>query len=323
MISKKVVNPVSEEQNKPYKTPREIENEQIEQAKQKLATQRFYFLVAMLVLIVIFAVGSIILLIRMPKLDENGNPVADGGLFSVKTITLEGNTAYPKEHVIQNSGVLIGQSIFSVKAEDIEARLLKTYPQYSSVKVETLGMKEVKISVTQTPIIGAMYADGAWVLVGENGNAVAKRDMTGDRPKGILYIKGAKIPKGGVKYGAAAMDQETFAVVKTLSAAIKQYKLNDIAEIDVGNLSDIRMNWRDQIEVKMGNSSNLAHEVEVVADNIPRILDMRGEHVTGVLNVSSYSDEALKHQAVFTPSSVLKDPAQTEQVPEDTEQTQE
>lgn len=287
------------------KTPGEIEREEIAKAKQKLATQRFYFLIAMLVLIVIFAVWSLILWIRMPRLDENGKPLATGGPFSVQTLTLEGNTAYPQGHVLSTSGVVVGQSIFSVKADEIEQLLMKTYPQYSSVNVETLGMKEVKITVTETPIIGAMYADGAWVLIGENGNAVAKRAIDSDRPKGILYIKGVKPANGKIVYGSAAMSADVFEIVKTMTAAIDRYQLTDVIEIDLTNTSDIRMNWRGQIEVKLGNSSNLSHEIKVSSENIPRILELRGEQITGVLNVSSYSDEALKDQAVFTPTSVL------------------
>jgi len=314
---------MAEDRREPHKTPREIEIEEQTQAREKLAKQRFYFLIVMLVLIVIFVVGSLILWIRMPRLDDNGRPRADGGLFSVQTMTLEGNTVYPKDHVLNSTGVVKGQSIFSVKAKDVEERLLKTYPQYSSVKVETLGMKEVKITVTETPIIGAMYADGAWVMIGENGNAVAKRAMDSDRPRGVLYVKGVKPPTGKVVYGSAAMDEYSFEVLKTMIAAIKQYKLTDIIEIDLTNLSDIRMNWRGQIEVKLGNSSNLTHEIKVVAENIPKILELRGDQITGVLDVSSYSDETLKRPAVFTPSSVLNMPTVEETPDEGGDQTAE
>lgn len=314
---------MAEDRRQSHKTPREIEIEEETQAREKLAKQRFYFLIVLLVLIVIFAVSSLILWIRMPRLDDEGKPRADGGLFSVQTMTLEGNTAYPKEHVLSNSGVVMGQSIFSVRAKDIEERLLKTYPQYSSVKVETLGMKEVKITVTETPIIGAMYADGAWVMIGENGNAVAKREIDSDRPRGVLYVKGVKPPTGKVVYGSAAMDEYAFETLKTMTAAIKQYKLTDIIEIDLTNLSDIRMNWRGQIEVKLGNSSNLTHEVEIVAENIPKILELRGDQITGILNVSSYSDDALKDQAVFTPSSVLELPTVENTPTEDGDQATE
>ncbi|MBR5135114.1 MAG: FtsQ-type POTRA domain-containing protein [Clostridia bacterium] len=274
-------------------------------AKEKLATQRTYFLIAMLVLIVIFVVGSVIMWVRIPRTDEEGRPLATGGPFSVETLTLEGNSMYAEDAVLHTSGVVVGQSIFNVDAEEIEQELMTTYPYYSSVKVETLGMKEVKITVTETSVIGVMYADGAWVLIGENGKAVSKKEVTTNRPKGVLYVKGAKLPEGGVRLGGQAMEDYSFEVLQALVAAINDRNLTDIIEIDLTDLSDIRMNWRGQIEVKLGNSSNLQHEIAVVADNIPRILRARGDHITGVLNVSSYSNDMLTDQAIFTPSSVL------------------
>ncbi|MBQ3093538.1 MAG: FtsQ-type POTRA domain-containing protein, partial [Clostridia bacterium] len=101
--------------------------------KNDLATQRFYFLIAMLALILIFAVASLVLWIAAPR--EKKPVKTDGGVFSVKTITVEGNTTYQNNAVVGESGILIGQSIFAVDSNAVEEHLLKTFPYFSAVEV--------------------------------------------------------------------------------------------------------------------------------------------------------------------------------------------
>lgn len=273
---------------------------------QTLATQRFYFLIVLLVLTLVFAVGALVLWLVTPRPADPSAPAeAQGGLFSVKTIVVEGNTRYYEEAVIGESGVAVGQSIFNVDSQDIEAHLLATFPYFASVEVQTLHMDEVKITVTETPVIGVVYANERWVPVGANGKALDEQEVTSDRPKGMLYIKGALPPEGGVVVGQQAIEDYTFSVLQEMLDAIANYELTNIIEIDLTDLSDITMNWRDQITVKLGNTSNLTHEIGMVASTIPKILESRGEQITGILNLSSYSNDSLENQAVFTPSSLL------------------
>ncbi len=273
---------------------------------QQLATQRFYFLLILLALTLIFAVGALVLWFVTPRpLDPAAPANEQSGLFSVKTITVEGNTRYYEEAVIGESGIALGQSIFKVDSQKVEAHLLETFPYFATAEVQTLHMDEVKISVTETPVIGAVYANEAWVPVGANGKALDEQEVVSDRPKSMMYIKGALPPEEGVIVGQQAIEDYTFSILEEIIAAIAEYELTDIVEIDLTDLSDISMNWRDQIVIKLGNSSNLTHEIGMVASTIPRIIESRGEQITGILNLTSYSNDALENQAVFTPSSLL------------------
>jgi len=284
----------------------EMTEEQRRRAKENaLTTKRFYLLIVMLLLIVALVVSSIVLWIITPRPESNTPPSTEGNMFAVETITLEGNTKYLEESVIGESGVLIGQSIFKVKSNAVEEHLLNTFPYYADVDVQTLRMKEVRITVTETDCIGVMYADGHWIPIGGNGKVLDKQPITSDRPKNSLYIK-AKAPKDGISVGAQALDEYEASVLGTLLSAINRYALSDVTEINITDMTDIRLVWRSQIEVWLGNTSNLEHEIGVVAATIPKILQSRGEQASGRLNLVSYSsDEAVDKQAVFTPSSLL------------------
>lgn len=270
-----------------------------------LATKRFYTLIVLLFMILALVIASVVLWIATPRSEaETKPPSTEGNLFAVETITVEGNTKYLEESVIGESGVLIGQSIFTVKSNEIEAHLLETFPYFATVEVQTLHMNEVSIQVTETDVIGVMYADGCWIPVGANGKALDKQPITSDRPKNMLYIKGNS-PEGGIVVGKPALEDYSASVLSDILSAINQYDLTDITEIDVVDITDIRLVWRSQIEVLLGNTTNLTHEIGVVAQTIPKIIESRGAQVTGRLNLVSYSNEALDDQAIFTPSSLL------------------
>ncbi len=274
-------------------------------AEHALATKRFYLLIVLLFLILGLVISSVVLWFATPRPEEPDKPPSTtGNMFAVETVTVEGNTRYLEESVIGESGVLIGQSIFSVESNEIEAHLLETFPYFSSVEVQTLHMDEVRIQVTETDVIGVMYADGCWVPVGANGKALDKQPVTSDRPKNSLYIK-CGLPEGGIVVGAPAMEDYTASVLSTILSAINQYQLTDVTEIDLIDLTDIRLVWRSQIEVLLGNTTNLVHEIGVASTTIPKILESRGAQVTGRLNLVSYSNEALENQAIFTPTSLL------------------
>ena len=279
-------------------------NKEQSSERQSLAVRRFYMLVVCLTLIFLLAVGSVVLWAVTPWPVSQNQQNADS-LFAVKTVTVEGNTKYSQEAVIGESGIQVGQSIFSVKSNQTEEKLLAAFPYFSSVQVQTLHMDEVHISVTETAVIGAIYADQSWVLVGENGKALEKQEIVSDMPKRLLYIKGTDAPEGGVQLGGMAMDDYCQAILHTLLSAINRYELTNVTEIDMTDKTDLQLCWNGQILVKLGNSTNLEHEIGVVASTIPVILRDRGSHATGVLNVSSYSNDALENQAVFTPSSLL------------------
>lgn len=287
----------------------DVTEEEKMKAHQALATKRFYFLIAMLVLIVLFVIGSLYIWITLPRVDEDGRPLVTDGPFTVEKIVLSGNTQYDEETVLYESNVVVGQSIFTVKTDDVEERLLETFPYFVTAQAKTVGMSEVHIDVTETKAIGVIGSNGSWVTVGQNGKALDREPMNSNVPKGKLYLKGVKPPKNGVTVGGTAMDDASLDVVLTLVESIEATQLGDVVEIDLSNSSNIRMNWRGQVEIHLGNNSNLAHEIGVAAECIPQLIKLRGEKVSGVLDLSSYSNKDLDDQAVFTPSSLINGPS--------------
>ncbi len=276
--------------------------------RDKLAMQRFYALAVMLVLILILIIGSVVLWIITPR-PAVIDPQAP---FAVQAVTLEGNTKYREDAVIGISGVVVGQNIFSVNTSDVEQKILTTFPYFETVDVRMLHLNEVHITVTEGTAEAAMAQGGNWLVFSHSGRILESREITGDRPGKLVTVKGADPPEntqGDLVPGNAVMNDYCLSMYQTLMDSAERYALNSVTAINLSDKNDLQLTWDDRIVVRLGNSSNLEHEIGVVAVTIPKILSKHGQNASGVLNVSSYSNDALENQAIFTPQSLL--PTQT------------
>ena len=224
-------------------------------------------------------------------------------LFSVREVTVSGDTRYLPEAIVQQSGLYVGQSVWSVDKLEAAQRVLAAFPYIQDVQVTNTAYNKLNIAVTETKEIGVMYGFGQWLAVGSNGKVLETEAMESDRPMRTLYLKGATPVSD--KVGEQAMDDRSFAIVTELLAAFAQYGLDGINEIDLTNKSDLRMNWNNRIEIKLGNDSNLTHEVGVVVSTLPGIQTQYGDNATGRLDVSAFSDDNPLARAVFTPQDLL------------------
>lgn len=267
---------------------------------EALAKRRFFALIIMLALILVLLLVNGFFLLTMPR------PEAEGGVFSVTDIFVNGNTKYHDEAVVAASGVYKGQSIFAVNSNRAEETLEAQFPYFENVQVQTVNMREVHITVEEVDVVGVIYTDGCWVPIGRNGKALDTWEITSDRPKRLIRIRGGEMPEDGIRVGEDVMDAYSWAILEEVLDAIEENAFEDITEVDIGVISDIKLTWRDQIEIRLGSAANLKHQIKMLAQEIlPNLIELRGSNVRGVLNAGSYSNEALDDQVVFTPQSLL------------------
>ncbi|MBQ3259427.1 MAG: FtsQ-type POTRA domain-containing protein [Clostridia bacterium] len=257
-----------------------------------LCAGSFVMLVAILLLLPSFLGG----------LHSEEKPSALG----VTAIAVEGNTRYDEDAVIAVSGIKKGQSVFSVDRRKAANKLKKEFYFFEEVTVKIDLARRVTIRVTEAEVMGAVYAEGQWVLVSHKGIGLQASPVTTERPLRQLYIKGAGVLTA--ELGKPVLDEESSEIVAEIFEAAKAVQLDNLTLVDIENRNDIKLNWNNQITILLGNSSNLRHEIAVAASALPVIFDKHGKTVTGQLNLKQYSNPDVAEPAiVFTPSEVLND----------------
>lgn len=269
---------------------------------QKRKINRFRLFVVLSLVNVLLLIFTVVLLpsaLNKPQ-DGEGKPSALG----VRSVTVEGNTVYDNEAIVQVSGIKVGQNVFSINKGQAVKNIKKEFAYAKDVAVKVSIRREVTIRITQAKELGAVYASGGWVVVDENGKGLQKLPIESERPLRRLYLKGAGTLTD--KVGKQVLDDRSLAIASELCRALEDYEFSGVGEIDMTNRNDIRVNWKNQIIIALGNDSNLSYEIAVAATAVPKILARHGESASGVLNVSQYSDSSIETPSViFTPSDLL------------------
>lgn len=280
---------------------------------QKRKRNRFRLFVVLSVVNVLLVIFTLLLLpsaLTKPNADGQDKPSTLG----IRSVTVEGNTQYDNEAIIAVSGLEVGQSVFSINKGQTAKRLKREFAYVRGVDIDVSFKREVTIRITQAQEMGAVYANGGWVVVDENGIGLQKILIESERPLRRMYLKGAGTLTDEI--GKQVLNERSLAIIAEICTAFDLYQLGDVSEIDMTNLTDIRVNWKNQIDIALGNDSNLTYEIAVAATSIPKILARHGESATGLLNVSQYSDPSVETPTViFTPSSLLR---QDKEEPEET-----
>ena len=294
--------------------------------KKRRRPSRFHRMLVMLAILGVLVIAIFIMrsaykaaVAKREDQTESGSSV-----FSVKEITVSGNTRYLPEAIVKVSGLYVGQSVWSVDKSEAAEKVLAAFPYIAEAEVENTAYNRYRINVTETVEIGVMYGAGQWLSVGANGKILAARPVDADRPLRTLYIKGAD-PVGS-KPGEQALEERCWRILTELREACREYGLSGVGEIDLTNKSDLRLTVNGRILVRLGNDSNLTHEIGVVVNALPGIEAQYGASAAGQLDVSAFSVQGGSEQGVFTPRELLPttrpfslptDPLPTEEGPEE------
>lgn len=113
--------------------------------------------------------------------------------FHVPSVTALGNNRLTREEIQAVTGVL-GQSIFTVQPEEVEARLRLNYPELLSAQVDLYLPNHVYVTVTERePLILWQQGEG-YTWIDANGVAFRPRGLTA----GLIAVKGLGTPPRGL-----------------------------------------------------------------------------------------------------------------------------
>ncbi len=269
---------------------------------QRRRINRLRLFVVLAAVDVLLVIGILLMLPGALRTVDDGSE--SNAWFGVKSITVTGNTRYEESAVLGISGIREGQSVFSVSERTAEQYIRDTFSYVKDVTVDVTMSGEVTIAITEYEELGALYAGDSWMVVSTEGVGLMKMPVESDRPLRRVYLKGVETLSTEV--GKTVLGGKDLEIVTTLVKSMRANGLTGVGVIDLSDRSNIRLNWKNQIDIALGNDSNLNYEIAAAVSAIPRVLSRHGETATGLLNLSQYSDEKIESPVVvFTPTELL------------------
>lgn len=276
--------------------------------RRRLRRRRIIRLVTVL-FVAVFLIAAIVWgVIEIAKASKGES----ASFFGVKEITVEfvdgeGTVRYAKEDIIRASGLFVNQSLLAVNKVQASNSVLQQFPYLDYVEVKNTSFSTVCIRVAEAEVLAALQTEQDWLIVGRN-NHILEQVTAENVPADLPRILGAAPVQ--TTLGGDALDERSLRICTTVINAVEANALEGLTAIDVTEKTNLRLWWKDRVQLMLGNESNLTVQVTAFTRMLPTLIEKNGETITGQLDMTSYADDKSENdRAVFTSVDMLKKPS--------------
>lgn len=212
--------------------------------------------------------------------------VVFGQVFSIRGIEVQGNHYCSKEEVIASSGIQLGDSIFSVRQDEVRQRV------NSNRYLDFVGVwrnyfpASVIITVTEHAPRAKMHWMGMLVLIGDNG-VVLEQTSQIDLEVHVPEIVGMQVNQVSlgkpVDYAVAGQGD---AVEALITAIDTQGLFDQIEQINVTQPDSLSLMTTSGMQILLGGVDRLDEKIALARDTLPRIASYGG-YEGATLNITN------------------------------------
>lgn len=283
----------------PKATPKPVDRATARKRKRRRLKMMRMAIVLTVLLLLGLIIALVVLHISGSIAKHNGTKTE---FLAVTGIEVTEDTRYTPEEIIDASGLFVGESLLVINKVEAHNAILSAFPYLDYVDVSNSSFSTLHITVRETTVLGAAQMSDGWMVLGENNHALeplAEEDLPAD----MLRVYGADTV--GESVGSPLLAERDIQMCRTLFAAAETHKLTDMSRIDLTEKTNVRIRWKEQIDVVLGNESNFSAQIKALTGILPTLIANNGEAVTGRLDMTSYADDdASNDRAIFSPMSV-------------------
>ena len=208
-------------------------------------------------------------------------------VFRLEAVCVIGHENHTAREVINASGLTYGQSIFSVKAEDVARNLEKDHTLiFKGIQVKHPNL--VYLQVEERVPVALMQWLGVHYVLDKDG--LVMDETTGSELIGTLPVVTGIRVSGAHKGHFLTVKSQTQldAYCKLIVELNKQKYANQITEIRLNNPDDIYLVTTEGISVRIGKPENLKRKVQAIRTTMGYLRAL-GEDA-GMMDVSEPTD---------------------------------
>lgn len=266
--------------------------------RRRLKMMRLAIVLTVLLLLALI-ISLVVLHISGSIHKQNGTKTE---FLAVTAIEVEEETRYTPEQIIEASGLFVGESLLVVNKVEAHNAILAALPYLEYVDISNSSFSTIHIAVRETRVLGAVQTADGYVVLGDNNHAL-ERLAEEDVPADMLRIFGAETVNETV--GETLLAARDIQMCRTLVTAADTYELEHLSRINLQAKTNVRIRWKEQIEVVLGNESNFPAQIKALTGILPTLLTNNGEAATGRLDMTFYADDdASNDRAIFSPMAV-------------------
>ena len=169
----------------------------------------------------------------------------------VKQITLEGCSYYDSRYLIDQSGVAVGDKLFTCSPGDVQAKLLDACPYLASVSVDRKWNGTIAISVRERTPRWALVISSEKIALLDETMRVLEICSAADLKPGLCIISFELFPSGGEgedKLAVGTTYEGNPAALRQLTLiaeVVSSTRETDLVQLDMTDPYDVRLTFAD------------------------------------------------------------------------------
>ncbi|MBE6836657.1 MAG: FtsQ-type POTRA domain-containing protein [Ruminococcus sp.] len=216
--------------------------------------------------------------------------------FRISEIEISGATYYENESILYASTVRKGDNLFRTDIKGVEERLSKMMVYADEVKVRRKLPSRLEITVTEAVPKYNLLQDGRYFVVSESGK-ILENDKIAPH-ENLLVVEGFEIKDTTPGAKLESEDNLKAKILNELTGNLEKMKFDGILKIDLSDRTDIRLFYKNRIEIRIGSSMDIPYKLRYVNAVIDAVQKSFGYEYEGTL---------IYHSATSGISAIAKD----------------
>ncbi|MGE5632997.1 MAG: cell division protein FtsQ/DivIB [Caulobacteraceae bacterium] len=209
--------------------------------------------------------------------------------FQIKFITVEGNKSVSREEIIKLSSIYYGENIFRINKKN-SMRSIFQNPYVKMIKIKRILPNKVLIDIIEREIMAYVPYVGSYLNIDEEGMIIEINPAI--KKPDLPIVKGLKFETFKIGEYLNIQNKEQFSVTTMLIREIKNAgMLNLVSEIDVTDLSNIKLKIKDGIKANLGSIDNISYKISFAKSIIE---DAKSHSLKGTIEMSHSGNPVFK-----------------------------
>lgn len=200
--------------------------------------------------------------------------------FQIKYIVVNGNKNVAREEIIKLSSIYYGENIFRINKRNSMKSIFQN-PYVKMIKIKRAIPSRVIIDIIEREIMAYVPYVGSYLNIDEEG-MILEIDPAIKHPD-LPVVKGLEFETFKVGECLNIENKEQFSTVTMLIREIKNADMiKMVSEIDVADLSDIKLKIREGIQVNLGDTDNMNYKISFAKSIIE---DAKKQNIKGTIEM--------------------------------------
>ena len=230
-----------------------------------------------------------------------------GLIMKVSEVVVTGSSRYSQEEILNACPIKPEDNMLAADTDAAARAIEESLPYIGNAEITRQFPSRMLVTVSQAEVLGAIEQDGKYIIVSKDYKVL---EITDAYEAGQALLKGITLISPEPGKTMSFRNEEVGKVLVSLQNSIDTNEIAQVTEIDLTDLSAIKVVYDGRVTMNLGAPDNLEYKI---AFGINIILNEDGTGIesdaVGTLDLSRAADT---DRAVFSPAESGSEPSSGE-----------